>query len=360
MQAILRSLATTKQRLFERPYRFARIFDGGSTSRRTLARRAALRLASGSALLRLDSRPVPAAAGEIRLFMVGRNESLRLPYCFRYYRGLGVDRFFVIDNDSTDGSREYALAQPDTHVFWSRDSYKKASCGHLWLETLLGAYGRDGWCVVVDADEVLVYPHCESATLRDLCRFFDGQRQTAMFSFLVEMYSRVPFAENLYRPDQDPLEVCAYLDADNYVHSQVRELGQTRLRVTGGMRKRAFGTDALLNKYVLLKGTGGIKAYQGMHWIDNAAVADVSGVVLHFKYFSDFADRVKEEVARKQHWNGASEYREYLRTLARVPDLCPHYDGSVRVTDSGQLTALGLVRSSPAFDEFCGLLPAPG
>jgi len=212
----------------------------------------------------------------------------------------------------------------------------------------------------VDADEVLVYPHCESATLRDLCRFFDGQRQTAMFSFLVEMYSRVPFAENLYRPDQDPLEVCAYLDADNYVHSQVRELGQTRLRVTGGMRKRAFGTDALLNKYVLLKGTGGIKAYQGMHWIDNAAVADVSGVVLHFKYFSDFADRVKEEVARKQHWNGASEYREYLRTLARVPDLCPHYDGSVRVTDSGQLTALGLVRSSPAFDEFCGLLPAPG
>ena len=46
--------------------------------------------------------------------------------------------------------------------------------------------------------------------------------------------------------------------------------------------------------------------------------------------------------------------------LARVPDLCPHYDGSVRVTDSGQLTALGLVRSSPAFDEFCGLLPAPG
>jgi hypothetical protein len=355
MQAILRGLAAAKQRLLERPYRFARILDGGSTSRRTLARRA-LRLVSGSALLRLDSRPVPAAAGEIRLFMVARNESLRLPYCFRYYRRLGVDRFFLIDNDSTDGGREYALAQPDTHVFWSGDSYKQASCGHLWLETLLGAYGRDGWCVVVDADEVLVYPHCESATLRDLCRFLDGQRQTAMFSILVEMYSRAPFAKNLYRPNQDPLEVCAYLDADNYAHSRVRALGQTRLHVTGGMRQRVFGTDACLNKYALLKWTGGLKAYQGMHWIDHAAVADVSGAVLHFKYFSDFADRVREEVARKQHWSDAAEYREYLGALARVPDLCPHYDGSVRFTDSSQLTALGIAHSSPAFDEFCGLL----
>jgi hypothetical protein len=125
------------------------------------------------------------------------------------------------------------------------------------------------------------------------------------------------------------------------------------------MRQRVFGTDACLNKYSLLKWTGGLKAYQGMHWVDRAVVAEITGVTLHFKYFSDFADRVREEVTRQQHWNNAAEYQEYLRALSEVPNLCPHYEGSARFADSRQLVALEMLRSSPAFDAFCEPLREP-
>jgi len=39
---------------------------------------------------KIDPNLIPNAPGEIRLFMVIRNESLRLPYLFKYYLQMGV------------------------------------------------------------------------------------------------------------------------------------------------------------------------------------------------------------------------------------------------------------------------------
>src|SRR5689334_2342449 len=68
-------------------------------------------------LVRVDKKPVPAGKNEIRLFVAARNERLRFPYFLKYYRELGVDRFFVIDNGSTDGTVPLLTAEPDVHVF---------------------------------------------------------------------------------------------------------------------------------------------------------------------------------------------------------------------------------------------------
>jgi predicted Zn-dependent protease len=42
---------------------------------------------------RLDPHALPPAAGEVRVFMLVRNEAARLPWLLGHYRGLGVDRF---------------------------------------------------------------------------------------------------------------------------------------------------------------------------------------------------------------------------------------------------------------------------
>ena len=34
-----------------------------------------------------------------------------------------------------------------------------------WTNGLLDAHGTGAWCLTVDADEVLVYPHCETVSL---------------------------------------------------------------------------------------------------------------------------------------------------------------------------------------------------
>jgi hypothetical protein len=63
-------------------------------------------------MLRLDQRPLAPAPREIFCVAWVRNESLRPPHFLAYHRHLGIDRFFIIDNCSCDGSPDYLLAQP--------------------------------------------------------------------------------------------------------------------------------------------------------------------------------------------------------------------------------------------------------
>ena len=86
---------------------------------------------------------------EIRAFVCLRNEVDRLPFWLDHYRRLGVGHFFCVVNDSSDGSLEFLLRQPDCSVWTTTDSYKNARFGMDWLGCLLWRYRHGAWCVVV-------------------------------------------------------------------------------------------------------------------------------------------------------------------------------------------------------------------
>src|SRR5260370_8136498 len=88
-------------------------------------------------LLRIDDRPISDDRIEIRAFMTVRDEMLRLRQNLAHHRNIGVRRFLVVDNGSTDGSREFLLAQPDCHVFLTRNSYPHSPYGLHRHPTLL-------------------------------------------------------------------------------------------------------------------------------------------------------------------------------------------------------------------------------
>ncbi len=116
-------------------------------------------------LNRIDTRLIADDPDEIRAFMVVRNEIARLPQNLCHHRNIGVARFFIVDNGSTDGSREYLLTQPDCHVFTTLNSFSESNCGVNWLNTIIDKYGTNRWCLIVDADEWFVYPGYESTAL---------------------------------------------------------------------------------------------------------------------------------------------------------------------------------------------------
>ena len=63
--------------------------------------------------------------GDILLFSTQRNEKVRLPYFLEYYRRLGVNHFFFVDNDSTDGAYEYLAEQPDVSLCTRRPAIRR-------------------------------------------------------------------------------------------------------------------------------------------------------------------------------------------------------------------------------------------
>jgi hypothetical protein len=313
---------------------------------------------------KVDENLVPDDPHEVRLFMVVRNESLRLPAMLKYYFSKGIDRIFAIDNGSTDGTLDLLLSQKKAHVFATKDTYKRHP---YWIDFLLCRYGAGHWCIVIDADEILIYPHFEKISIRQLCTFLGREGYNIMDFFLLDMYPDRPLAATSYKKGDGLISAAPYFDTGPYYTEEtlcpgilggIKKSGSRFLksrRMYGGMRKRVFGIEACLSKFPLFKFERSMSFASGMHLPKGAHLAfakDLCGALLHFKFLNDFPARAAEEVARKEHWRGAAEYRAYVKAMDRDPHINFYHPRSVRFADSGQLTGLGIMKSSPAFDDF--------
>ena len=141
-------------------------------------------------LERLDNNFIPISGSEVRLFAKVRNEVERLPFFLNYYRKFGVNRFFIIDNCSTDHTVDLLKQNSDCHIFSTSQKMVDARAGMDWIEPLLKKYGENRWCLIVDADELLVYPNSEDLPLAQFCQRLDALNVNALPCIL-----RVSFIE---------------------------------------------------------------------------------------------------------------------------------------------------------------------
>jgi glycosyltransferase involved in cell wall biosynthesis len=318
-------------------------------------RRRLARHATALKLTRVDDRTVPLDQLEIRLFMVARNESLRLPFMIEHYFRRGVDRIFVVDNDSTDDTPSIVLSHDKTHLYRTGDNFANKA---VWLDLLLRQYGRGCWCVVVDADEVLLYPGYENVTLREFCDFLCRRGYDALHCVLLDMYPRGALDRVEYEPGRDPLAMAPWFDRVSDVGGgsetsygvEENLLYQGPSRLMGGMRRRVFGITPYLSKFPLVRFRRRIYLSVGTHSIEGARISKMRGALLHFKYLQDFAVNVRREITREQYWHNASEYKIYGAVMDESSNFEIWYPGSEKFENSAQLVRLGIMRSSLDFE----------
>jgi PST family polysaccharide transporter len=318
----------------------------------------------------IETRRTPTP-GDIRVFSKCRNERLRLPAFLAHYRHLGVTQFFIVDNDSGDGSTEYLAAQPDVHLFRVAGRFSEARGGTDWLNALLREFGDGSWCVTVDVDELLVYSGSERASLQTLTAHLDRGGYEALSCLLLDLYPAGPLRDGAYRAGDELLAAAPYFDAVGYERSQAELCPNVLIR--GGMRLRIFYPefnargraakllDAIfeqrrpsppcLTKIPLVRWDRTSEYLNCNHFVSPKKVAPDTGILLHFKFLHDFHDRAVQEAARGEYYNGASEYLRYAQRLSQNPALTLANEASVRFEGTRQLVRLGLIHETDAWTE---------
>jgi len=288
--------------------------------------------------------------GGIFLFSTMRNEIARLPYFLEYYRSLGVDQFFIVDNGSTDGTTELLKAQPDVSLWHTKASYRRSKFGVLWINNLLNAYGHKHWCLVVDVDELFIYPHHKTRPLRALTDWLDLGLISSFSAMLIDMYAKAPTpcAEG-----QNPLEVLTHFDSGNY--TQRRNIRFTELWIQGGPRQRLFFPNApakapALNKtplvfwrkhYVYISSTHLLLPRSLNQTYEREGGEKICGALLHTKFLPDIADRAREELKRGEHYANSAEYLAYSDNPEALAQMWSAQ--STEYVDWQQLERLGLI-----------------
>ncbi|MBU2957309.1 glycosyltransferase family 2 protein [Paracoccus sp. 1_MG-2023] len=305
------------------------------------------------ALKSMVDRTAQIRRGDILAFVTLRNERIRLPYFLEYYRAMGVNHFLFVNNDSTDGSGNYLAEQPDVSLWWTDAGYKKSRFGMDWMNRLLARYGHGHWCLTVDPDEFLVYPHCDTRPLSALTGWLEASDRRSFPAMLLDMYPKGAIEDQPYAEGQDPFEIARWFDPVNYSISKNWFYGN--LWIQGGPRTRNFfRADPLsgpaLNKIPLIKWHWRYAYVSSTHMAlprhlnhvyDEDGGEQASGSLLHAKFLSTFAEKSAEELDRRQHYANSKEYRAYHAGLTRGTDLwCSE---SREYVDWQQLEDIGLI-----------------
>ncbi len=294
------------------------------------------------------TNPIQISQESILVFTVVRNERWRLPWFLEYYRSLGVDRFFFVDNDSSDGTAEFLQEQEDVYVFWTDQNYAKSYSGMQWVNWLVEEYGSDCWCLYVDVDEALIFPGMEKRSLKALASYMAKKGTEAMYAFMLDMYEPGFQSKTKNEDYKGFLEDYPMFDSQylwiNSIYCPYRY-------TEGGVRVR-LQIHENQTKTPIIRGGRGIKFLMSSHRVSPAVLTDVTGVLLHFKLAGDFENAFANDLVvntrmpqcKRRHWG-------YLQSLHKLaPENCNNSENAVSYRSSQQLLDLGLIKTSADFE----------
>ncbi len=292
--------------------------------------------------IRRISGPRIMPQGVILLCRVENGEEWILQF-LAHYRSLGVAHMVFLDTGSADRTIDL-LQGPDITVYQTSLSFKTH---RLWMRRWLMDRCPPGtWTLNVDIDELLVLPFIGSIT--DLTDDLDQRHFTAMRAHILDLFASGPIGSRDAPADAPLQEQYPFYDISD-VHpipdAWIFREGQSWM---GGIRKTVFGRDHFwLTKHPLIKTGQRIRVFEDSeHGIVDARVADITGVLLHFKFTPSFRQYVDECVRRGQHWNGSEEYKAYQSVLSAQPDLSLRRSTARHWNGIDDLVRLGFVHAA--------------
>jgi Glycosyl transferase family 2/Galactosyltransferase len=266
-----------------------------------------------------------ARSAPVAVIACMRNEMFMLPAFLAHYRRLGVESFVIADNCSDDGTLEYLAEQPDVALFSVDTAYRNSRYGVAWQQALMANLRPGMWSLVADADELLVWQRERGETLPQLLAQPAFEAADAARIFMLDLYPQGSLSEATFASG-NPFSEAGFTDRIPFLETSYGRgpysdsstwTSAVRHRLIPGSRAELF----VAQKMALLKYSPFMRLSAGLHYVSGCRPAQRELLFGHFKYNADFRRKAQAEVARRQHFNNAEEYRKYLALVSEGRDV---------------------------------------
>lgn len=277
------------------------------------------------------------------LLCVVKDDLERIKLSYEHHKKIGVKNFIYIDNGSTDGTLEWLLEQGNVFVYQTFDTFIMWA-KVAWISKVIQHFGFDRWYLIVDSDELFVYPDCENRTIEEYVAYMNKKKISRALSFMLDMYSTSRLFET-ENNENNILEKNRYFDGDSYriescLHYQ---------KIIGGPRQRIFakkgGMEMLQNKYPLIfYRKGDIYRYHYASPYRENFVEECTSVLLHYKFLQGDYAKYLGIVERGNYANGSRLYKDIIEKVNEGSELYFYYENSVEYQNSWDLLKTGIVK----------------
>ncbi|WP_394177483.1 glycosyltransferase family 2 protein [Yoonia maritima] len=285
-----------------------------------------------------------------------------------HYRKLGVRRFVLLNDRSTDGSLEFLCNQPDVMVvqskrkFGDKVSSEDASALELphqrvdlvWRMLLLEKYTLGKWSLHLDVDEFLELP--EGVSIDDFTASLGDEDGNVIWSVMIDMYPKTLTALKAMEQDE-VVDLSKSWYFDGRKHLRLRKNGEP-LTQYPGCRARLLAKFGLTRKRKPLKYA--LKRILGMHppsqncirkpvllrWFSGCRFNSSHSVnargsityllpLRHYKFNGPIHARITRALTTAGYPDGGGEYGRLQRLLSAMSERDENFCDSKSVQFTG-------------------------
>ncbi len=248
-----------------------------------------------------------------------------------HYNGLGVKHFVFIDDNSTDGTVEFLRGKANVTVY--QVNLKPSMMYESEIRrAIIKSLFDNCWCLCVDVDELFDYPYSDRISLAQFLDYLNKNEYTAVVAYMLDMFSNNSRVLDVNYTDRLVDKYCYYdisqIKKDKYFKHNINFCNYNVLSdkgmkyYYGGIRRKLFGKLVINRKeiarYLLIKHPlmfidRKIEPISNPHFCNKAHIADVNGLLKHYKFTDAFIDKLNAD--RDYSFFGRMEHEEYSKML---------------------------------------------
>jgi hypothetical protein len=304
---------------------------------------------------------ISLAPDEAAVTCVIKNGEFYIEQFIEHYFQMGFRHVFFLDNGSTD--RTIALAKQHDRVSVCHSSLPIQANQGLFKRYLSERYIDGGWCLDADVDEFFDYPFSDVIALRQFLEYLNGRQATAVVTQLLDMFSaerlsdlatqeQRPFQETYQYYDLSEITRVPYHQSD-MTASFARHNAPTNIDTAlqfGGIRKTLYGNNCLLTKHSLFRSNKGLDLFEHIHFVDKAMLADVSGIMRHYKLTSN---ALETAIQNRAGFTALTDgYDAFIKFLNNKKDVKIARTTAVKFQSVDELIPQGFVFVSSEYREY--------